>query len=64
MKIIKRCKIQKFSSYLAELEALKKLDHPNIIVLHEIIDDPNEPNIYLVMDLLPGGNIEDILKKE
>jgi serine/threonine protein kinase len=49
---------------LAELEALKKLDHPNIIVLHEIIDDPNEPNIYLVMDLLPGGNIEDIIKKE
>lgn len=60
MKIIKRNKI---SSSMAELEALKKLDHPNIIKLYEIIDDPADPNMYLVMDQIEGGTIEDQILK-
>jgi len=59
MKIIKRSKIQhNKDSLISELEALKKLSHPNIIKLYEIIDDPKEPNIYLILDLMEDGSIE------
>ena len=37
---------------MSEYESHKKLLHPFIIKLHEIIDDPKEPNIYLVLDFL------------
>lgn len=47
---------------MQELHALKKLQHPNIIQLHEIIDDPKEDRVYLVMDVLDGGTIEDKVK--
>lgn len=59
MKIIKRAKL---SSEMAELEALKRLLHDNIIRLYEIIDDPAMPNLYLVMDIITGGTIEDKIK--
>ena len=42
---------------------MKKLNHPNIIRLHEIIDDPKEQNIYMIMDLIPGGTIDSHLTK-
>ena len=48
---------------MSELKALKKCDHPNIIELTEIIDDPAEPNVYLVMELLNGGSLRDRLNK-
>ncbi len=48
---------------MAELEALKRLMHPNIIKLYEIIDDPVMPNLYLVMDIITGGTIEDRIKE-
>lgn len=50
MKILKRSKLSKSGNCLAELDALKKLSHPNIIKLYEIIDDPLDPNLYMVMD--------------
>ena len=40
-----------------ELKTLKKLHHPNIIWLHEVIDDP-DGNIYLVTDYYPNGSLE------
>jgi len=43
---------------IAELEALKNIYHPNIIQLHEIIDDPSVDSLYLVMDLIQGGTLE------
>lgn len=48
---------------MAELDALKRLLHPNIIRLYEIIDDPAMPNLYLVMDIVTGGTIEDKIKQ-
>jgi serine/threonine protein kinase len=33
---------------IEELKVLKSLEHPNIIWLHEIIDDPKKDSIYLV----------------
>lgn len=55
MKIIKRAKVKSMS----EFESHRKLNHPFIIKLHEIIDDPKEPNLYLVMDYLGGGSLEN-----
>lgn len=42
---------------MAEFEVLKKIDHPNIVQLHEVIDDPAQDKLYLVMDLLTGGSL-------
>jgi hypothetical protein len=35
-----------------ELELLATLEHPNIIWLHEFIDEPKKDHIYLVTDWL------------
>jgi len=48
---------------MAEFDALKKLNHPHIVNLHEIIDDPNLDKFYMVMDLYPGGNLDEKLQK-
>lgn len=47
-----------------ELKVLKTLQHPNIIWLHEIIDNPDkEDDLYLVTEYHSNGSIGDILKK-
>ena len=33
---------------IEELKVLQRLQHPNIIYLHEIIDDPKKDYIYLI----------------
>jgi serine/threonine protein kinase len=47
-----------------ELKVLQALKHPNIIYLHEIIDDPDKINedIYLVTEYHSNGSIGDQLK--
>ena len=44
------------------MDILKQLVHTNIVKLHEIIDDPKDENLYLVMDYLSGGTLADKLK--
>jgi serine/threonine protein kinase len=65
MKIINRNLVMKQSQstgeVLAEFEILKKLYHPNIIQLIEVIDDPKIDKFFLVMDLMKGGNLEERL---
>jgi 5'-AMP-activated protein kinase, catalytic alpha subunit len=41
-----------------ELKVLKKIQHPNIIWLHEVIEDPNG-TLYLVTEYYPNGSLED-----
>jgi [calcium/calmodulin-dependent protein kinase] kinase len=41
-----------------EMAIMKKLDHPLVLKLYEIIDDPNEKKIYLITDLVKNGNLE------
>ena len=40
-----------------EIEILKKINHPNIINVVEIIDDPKQDNICIVMDYIKNGAI-------
>ncbi|KAL7545629.1 hypothetical protein ACHAWF_008982 [Thalassiosira exigua] len=47
---------------MREIHILRKLDHPNILVLHCAMQDPKY--IYLLLDLLPGGELMDILQRK
>lgn len=40
-----------------ELKILERLEHPNIIWLHEIIDDPKRDHIYLITEYHSRGSI-------
>ncbi|XP_076224443.1 uncharacterized protein LOC116432686 [Nomia melanderi] len=43
-----------------EIALLKKLDHPNVVKLVEVLDDPDEDNLYLVFELVQKGEILQI----
>ena len=47
-----------------ELKVLSRLDHPNIIYLHEIIDDQKKDHIYLVTQWLTKGTLGDLVVKK
>lgn len=63
------CKKSMRKSYSAmdcvkeELKVLQTLEHPNVIWLHEIIDDPKRDNIYLVTEYHSAGCLGDKVKK-
>lgn len=66
VKIINRDKLKKrkldrtksaYSLIEKEVAILKRMAHPNIVKLYEVIDDQDEAKIYLVMDLLKKGSI-------
>lgn len=42
-----------------EIAIMKKLDHPNIVRLNEILDSPADNKIYMVMEHVDGGPVMD-----
>jgi len=40
-----------------EIAILKKIDHPNVVKLVEVVDDPEEDNLYMAFELLEKGEI-------
>ena len=36
---------------------MKKLDHPNVVKLVEVLDDPEDDNLYMVFEYLEGGEV-------
>jgi len=40
-----------------EIGIMKMLDHPNLVKLHEVIDDVENDRLYLVMDHIEGGGV-------
>ncbi|KAL3690383.1 hypothetical protein R1sor_016692 [Riccia sorocarpa] len=42
---------------MREIAIMKKLNHPNIVALHEVIDDPTKKKLYLVLEYVEGGPI-------
>lgn len=61
VKIIDKTLLDKHDkeSLKIEVDILKKLDHPHISKLLELYDEPQF--IYMVMELLPGGELYDRL---
>nr|KAG5706822.1 hypothetical protein BaRGS_004157 [Batillaria attramentaria] len=45
-----------------EVSILKRVSHPNIITLNEVIESPKK--MYLVMELCTGGELADVLKEK
>ncbi|CAD8057289.1 unnamed protein product [Paramecium sonneborni] len=48
-----------FQNVAKEIAIMKKLRHPNIIRLYEIIDSPNSNKIYMVMEYAQNGQLID-----
>ncbi|WP_419999687.1 serine/threonine-protein kinase [Streptomyces boninensis] len=44
---------------LREARALARLSHPNVVTIHHIVDA--DPHPWLVMELVPGGSLQDRL---
>jgi calcium-dependent protein kinase len=59
IKRIPREKIRNYQRFLNEINALKKLDHPNVIKLFEIYED--EDDVYLVQEICKGGELFDYI---
>ena len=62
MKVVKKgySSEQKKITLSREIESLKALDHPNIVELHEVINDANNQNIFMIMQYLEGPDIETL----
>ncbi|XP_078362502.1 calcium/calmodulin-dependent protein kinase kinase 2-like isoform X2 [Oculina patagonica] len=43
-----------------EIAILKKVDHPNVVSLYEVLDDPSEDNLYLVFELMDRGEVMEV----
>lgn len=65
LKIISKEKLNKSNfnetSYLKEIEILKKLDHPHIIKIYEYLID--ERNIYIITELCSNGDLYSLINK-
>ncbi len=46
-----------FLDAMREIDILKQLTHQNIIKLYEIIDDPNDDKLYMVLEYAGKGQI-------
>lgn len=50
-------KINAFTLLQQEIAIMKKIDHPNIVKLHEVIEDSESNKLYIVMDFMERGSI-------
>ena len=42
---------------------MKKLDHPNVVKLFEIIDNPLESKVYLITEFVKNGTLSGLIRK-
>lgn len=40
-----------------EIAIMKKLDHPNIVNLIEVLDDPAHDQLYIIMEYVMNGSL-------
>ena len=59
LKLLHRCNLTQahLAAFKAEAELMLELRHPNVVRLHEVIDDPIKDKLYLILDYVPGGPI-------
>ncbi|MGA5822757.1 serine/threonine-protein kinase [Kitasatospora sp. NPDC094028] len=48
---------------LREARSLARLNHPNVATIHHIVDLPELPHPWLVMELVTGGSLHDRLAR-
>lgn len=53
-----------YDCVMEELKVLQRLEHPNIIWLHEIINDPKKSKIYLVTEWQKKGSLASKVGKD
>jgi len=46
----------------SEIAIMKKMNHPNIVQLFEIIDDPGYNKVFIVMEYISGGSLHNLVK--
>ncbi|XP_047449252.1 calcium/calmodulin-dependent protein kinase kinase 1b [Mugil cephalus] len=47
-----------------EIAILKKLDHPNVVKLVEVLDDPQEDGLHMAFELVPKGPVMEVPSDE
>ena len=47
-----------------EIAIMKKLVHPHLVSLYEVIDDGRQDALYLVLEYVPGGQIMEFDAEE
>ena len=45
---------------IQEVSVLKKLSHPNVLRMVEVIDDPVEDDLFFIMEYVDGGSIVEL----
>jgi len=53
-----------YDSVMGEIAVMKALHHPNIVRLYEVIDDPEEDLLFMVMELVRGGDLSEPYEKK
>ncbi|EQC32262.1 CAMKK protein kinase [Saprolegnia diclina VS20] len=48
-----------FQKVQKEIAIMKKLCHPNLTRLHEVIDSPEDDKLYLILNVISGGQLLD-----
>jgi len=43
-----------------EIAIMKKLHHPNLVTLIEVLDDPDEDSLYMVMEMCKKGVVMQV----
>lgn len=50
-------KVNAYTLLEREVAIMKKIDHPHLVKLYEVIDDPDDDKIYMVMEYMQKGSI-------
>lgn len=59
-----RIRLSQMDGLFREVAIMKKLDHPNIVNLWEVINDPGIDRLYLVFEYIPNGSVTRILESQ
>ena len=50
--------------FMREARAAGRLSHPGIVTIHDALEDPESRSSYIVMEFIPGRNLESVLLAE
>lgn len=64
VKVISRGNCSDMSKVDNEINAMKRLQHPNVVQLFDVVDQPDDQNIFLVMELCGGGSLQEYVNPQ